>query len=87
MTPTPVSDKRIADTLLDLLDRRSPASSICPSDVARALRDDDWRALMPAVRRVADRLAADGRCEVTQRGEVVEAESARGPIRIRRPRQ
>lgn len=41
------------------------------------------RALEPA-RRAARRLVAEGRVEITQRGEVVDPDSARGPIRIRR---
>ncbi|HEX8497791.1 MAG TPA: DUF3253 domain-containing protein [Actinomycetales bacterium] len=45
---------------------------------------DDWRRLMPAARAVAGRLAAEGTVEVTQRGEVVDVATARGPVRVRR---
>jgi hypothetical protein len=41
---------------------------------------------MPAAREAAGRLAAAGEVEVTQRGEVVDVHTARGPVRIRRPR-
>jgi hypothetical protein len=40
---------------------------------------------MPAARAAAGRLAAAGQVEVTQRGEVVDVATARGPVRVRRP--
>jgi hypothetical protein len=71
--------------ILDLLDERSP-STICPSDVARAVGPEDgWRDLMQPVRDAAAALARRGLIEVTQGGEVVDVTSARGPVRIRRP--
>ena len=71
--------------VLDLVDRRGPGRTICPSEAARALAGDDgFRELMPAVRAAARVLAARGEVEVTQGGRVVDVESARGPIRLRR---
>ena len=71
--------------ILDLLERRAPAT-ICPSDVARAVGPaDGWRALMGPVRAAAQRLVDAGALEVTQGGEVVDLATARGPIRLRRP--
>lgn len=84
-----MTDERIVEVLQALLDARSPAATICPSDVARAIAPDDeaaWRALMPDVRRIAAALAARGEVRVTQRGKAVDALSARGPIRLGRPR-
>jgi hypothetical protein len=72
--------------ILQLLSQRSPQSSICPSDAARAARPDGWRALMDDVRAAAGRLASRGEVDVTQRGRVVDIATARGPVRIRRPR-
>lgn len=79
-------DQAIVDTILTLLASRAPSASICPSDVARTLSSDEriWRAQMPAIRRVAARLAADGRVKVTRGSEEVDALSKGGPIRIRR---
>jgi len=79
MTP---SDERIAVAILDLAQARGVDKTLCPSEVARQF-GPDWRALMPDVRRVARRLAAEGRISVTQRGRVVDAEQARGAIRLR----
>jgi hypothetical protein len=69
--------------ILSLLAQRAAGATICPSEVARAM-DEDWRPLMPAVREAAAGLVASGDIEVTQGGEVVALESARGPIRLRR---
>ena len=78
-------DRALERTIGALLDRRAPAS-ICPSDAARAVDPQGWRALMPRARAAAGRLAAAGEVEVTQRGGVVDVATARGPVRVRRPR-
>ena len=68
-----------------LLARRAAGATICPSDAARALDPDGWRARMDEVRAVAYAMADRGELEVTQRGVVVDGRTARGPIRLRRP--
>ncbi|MFG2310512.1 DUF3253 domain-containing protein [Streptomyces sp. NPDC048566] len=73
--------------ILDLLDRRAPTATICPSDAARAVYtgdDDGWRALMEPARRAARRLAAAGEVEITQAGRPVRTSHPHGPVRIRR---
>ena len=67
-----------------LFDARAPGATICPSEAARAVDPEGWRALMPQAREAAGRLAAWGAVEVMQRGEVVDVATARGPVRIRR---
>ena len=82
-------DAAITATMLELIDARAEHATICPSDVARALRPDDesaWRALMAPIRQVAAGLAAAGRVRVTRKGEPVDATAPGGPIRIGRPR-
>ena len=75
----------LEQAILDLLDERAP-KTICPSDVARAVGTaDGWRELMQPVRDAAGRLVARGEVEVTQKGEVIDLATVRGPIRIRRP--
>ena len=76
-------EDELARAIEELLDARR--GSICPSDAARRVAPDGWRPLMDAARAAAARLAGEGRVEVTQRGEVVDPATARGPIRIRRP--
>jgi hypothetical protein len=88
--PLPPTDADIAEAIEALLAARAASSSICPSEVARRLRADEWRSLMPAVRRVAATMAAAGRLRITQ-GEAAVLPQAlldgavRGPIRLRRP--
>jgi hypothetical protein len=69
--------------ILKLLRQRKAGSSICPSDAARAARPQGWRLLMDDVRAAAARLADRGEVDISQRGQRVDAETARGPIRIR----
>jgi hypothetical protein len=82
----PEIDRRLEQTIIDLLEKRALTSTICPSDAARAVGDDDWRDLMDASRSAAARLVAKGEVEITQGGEPVDLATARGPIRIRRLR-
>jgi hypothetical protein len=79
-------DRQLEQTIDALLDRRRPDASICPSEAARAVDPEGWRELMPAARAAAGRLAATGAVEVTQAGAVVDVATARGPVRVRRPR-
>jgi len=76
---------RLEQAIDALLDDRRAGATICPSEAARAVDPEGWRELMPAARAAAGRLAAAGRVEVTQRGEVVDVATARGPVRVRRP--
>ena len=70
-------------TILALLARGGPGMTICPSEAARALGVEDWRAAMPAVREAAFAMADRGTLEVTQKGAVVDGRTARGAIRLR----
>jgi hypothetical protein len=72
--------------ILTMLASRKPTSTICPSDVARDVAPDDWRPLMDPVRAAASRLVEAGQVEITQHGEVVDLDTVKGPIRIRRKR-
>lgn len=80
--PSPGEVERV---VLGLLAQRAPGRTICPSEAARALAGEDFRPLMPAVRDAARGLVARGALEVTQRGQVVDLDAARGPIRLRLP--
>ncbi|QDV75876.1 DUF3253 domain-containing protein [Botrimarina mediterranea] len=77
----------IEEAILSLLSQRVPGKTICPSEPARQVRPDNWRRLMEATRAVAAQLASQGRIEVTQRGQVIDITSARGPVRLRLPRE
>ncbi len=75
--------ERIEDAIRALVDERGPDRTACPSEVARLfVGADRLRELMPHVREAAARLAERGEIAVTQRGEAVDARTARGPIRL-----
>jgi hypothetical protein len=67
----------------DLLASRDPGKTICPSDAARALGGDDgFRPLMDTVRSAAQELVDEGRIVVTQKGERVDLDTVKGPVRL-----
>lgn len=73
----------IRDAIRALTRERAP-KSICPSEAARRVagEDGDWRSLMPAVRKTAGALAANGEIVITQRGQPVDLSAVRGPVRL-----
>ena len=74
----------IAEAIDALLAARRADASICPSEVARRLSPDDWRALMPRVREVAFDMARAGRVRITQGDRAVNpVQPVGGPIRLR----
>lgn len=76
-------DRQLEDAIRGLLAARRAGATICPSEAARQVDADGWRALMEPARRAAGRLVAAGEVEVTQQGRVVDPATARGPIRVR----
>lgn len=78
---------RIEEEIAAQVARRGPDRTICPSEVARALAgDEDFRALMPHVREAAAEMAERGEVVATQKGQPVDARTAKGPIRLGTPR-
>lgn len=80
-----ISSDDIAQEILRQLSRRAVDSSICPSQVARALQSDEgaWRELMPQVRDAAAALRDSGRLRITRGGvDVPGDELNRGAIRL-----
>ena len=80
------TDLLLEETIATLLNARARTSTICPSDAARAVGDDQWRGLMEPARRAARRMVARGELQITQGGMVVDPSTAKGPIRLRWPR-
>ena len=75
--------------IFEMLAARQAASTLCPSEVARALAADGsaWRPWMPRVRQVAHALAEAQRIVVTRGGVPVDALAGGGPIRLGLPRK
>ncbi|MFP7570864.1 DUF3253 domain-containing protein [Marivita sp. S2033] len=67
----------MAGALMALARERGPGKTFCPSEAARQLAQD-WRPLMPEIRRLAGSLPL----QATQKGKIVDAETASGPIRL-----
>ena len=78
MTPDPIEAG-----ILALTAARGPQASICPSEVARALKPDGWQSLMTSVRRAAIRLAGAGAIDILRKGKPVPPGEVRGVIRLR----
>jgi hypothetical protein len=81
-----VNATQIRQKILELVNARGVGKSICPSEVARALAPEDWRAAMPAVRAEAQLLVDEQAIIATQQGEIVSPLTARGPIRLALPK-
>ena len=69
--------------LLDLLDRRAPDATLCPSEVARKLAPEDWRGTMGEVHAAVDGLILRRAISISWQGKSLTARS--GPYRIARP--
>jgi hypothetical protein len=88
-SPKPSAHPSLEAEILRLVAERGPDKTICPSDAARSLAGpigDDWGALMPQVRRIAVRLATEGRVVITRKGKQVDPHDFKGVYRIGQPR-
>ena len=87
-------DEELEAAILTLLSERGRDKTICPSEAAKLAAAEEggwertppqtvWQPLMVAARAAARRLAARGKIVITQRGAVVDPDTAKGPIRLR----
>jgi hypothetical protein len=80
-------DARLEQAILDLLRERTArhgrATTICPSEAARAIAPNAWQPLMEPTRAAARRLVARSVVVITQAGHEVDPSRAKGPIRIK----
>lgn len=75
--------------ILRLVAERGVDRTICPSEAARAVggdHPDQWGPLMQPVRRLAVRLAKEGRIVITRKGRAVDPDDFRGVYRLGLPR-
>lgn len=86
-------DRELEAAIIELLEQRARSATICPSDAAKrvatnvgddAVDEAAWRELVEPARAAARRLVREGAVEICQDGRVVDASTAKGPIRIRR---
>jgi hypothetical protein len=76
-------DRDLEAAILELLTQRSRGASICPSEAARQVGGEQWRDLMEPARAAARRLVVAQHVDILQGSRVVDASTAKGPIRIR----
>ncbi|QRG05103.1 DUF3253 domain-containing protein [Xanthobacter dioxanivorans] len=91
--PSPDAEDHLPDeaeaeaVLLRLSAACAPGKSLSPMDAAQALMPkDQWQRALPLVRRVAVRLALDGRLMIYRKGKVVDPADFRGVYRLGPPR-
>jgi hypothetical protein len=84
----------VAQKILELLALTPPDGSVSPTDVAKAVAEarrrpkdppDLWRRYLPAVKQQALHLARAGKLVVLRKGKPVDAQTAKGVIRYKRP--
>jgi hypothetical protein len=78
----------IEAAIFRLLGEIPAGKTISPTDAANALTPGpQWHVLMPAVRRVAIRLALAGRLVIYRKGKPVDPNDFKGVYRLGLPRQ
>ncbi|BBF93016.1 DUF3253 domain-containing protein [Blastochloris tepida] len=83
---TDTEEATVANVILDLAAARG-GGTLCPTEAARAASGTaDWHHLMPLVRRVAVRLALEGRIVITRKGKPVDPTDFKGVYRLGLPR-
>lgn len=65
--------------------QRGPKKSTCPSEIARMLFPNDWWAHMKDIVEIAIDLQTNGEVMITQKGQPVDINHIKGPIRIKLP--
>lgn len=76
MTATP------REMALMLLASQAADATVCPSEVARAIAPESWRAAMPSVHAAVDTLVEEGRVQLSWKGKTLAKRC--GPYRIGR---
>lgn len=69
--------------IMDLLMIRGRTKSICPSEVARQIDNENFKEYMEDIRCAARRLVLKEKIEITQKNKLVESLNFKGPIRLR----
>jgi hypothetical protein len=90
MSSESIDISALETSMLSLIAERGPEKTICPSDVARAVsggHPDQWGPLMQPIRKVAVRLAGEGRLVVYRKGKPVDPANFKGVYRLGLPRE
>lgn len=85
MTSAPPDLAHLEARMLSLIAEHGPGKTLCPSDVARALvgsHPDNWGPLMLPIRKIAVRLAQEGRLVIYRKGKPADPEAFKGVYRL-----
>ncbi|WDF68690.1 DUF3253 domain-containing protein [Sphingobacterium oryzagri] len=78
-----MKDDKIIESILSTAQARGDEKTFCPSEIARELFPENWRAHMQEVVEAAIGLQKQGKVVITQKGEPVDIDHIKGPIRIK----
>lgn len=73
------------ELILELVDERGEEKTVCPSEVARAKRDENWQQLMGEIRVRAIKLADAGQIAIYRKGKPADPHDFKGVYRLGLP--
>lgn len=80
-----MSEDLIESAILDLVEKRGPSKSICPSEAAKSAFGDKWNGHMRHVRAAAVHLARQGKVTILRKGKPADPENFKGVYRLSLP--
>ncbi|MEM0985153.1 MAG: DUF3253 domain-containing protein [Pseudomonadota bacterium] len=75
----------VRTAILSLVEVRGVGKTICPTEAAKAVSKDRWRAVLPDVRAEAVRLAKAGEIMIYRKGKPVDPGAFKGVYRLGLP--
>ncbi|MGB3624261.1 MAG: DUF3253 domain-containing protein [Henriciella sp.] len=75
----------LEEIILRLVEERGAGKTVCPSEAARAFREDNWQSLMGEVRANAVRLAHRGEIAIYRKGKPADPDDFKGVYRLGLP--
>lgn len=73
------------ELIVELVSERGAEKTVCPSEVARAKRDENWQQLMGEIRVRAVKLADAGQIVIYRKGKPVDPHDFKGVYRLGLP--
>ncbi|WP_233348674.1 DUF3253 domain-containing protein [Henriciella algicola] len=73
------------ELIIELVSERGADKTVCPSEVARAKRDENWQQLMGEIRVRAVKLADAGQIAIYRNGKPVDPHDFKGVYRLGLP--
>ena len=76
------NNQLIRSRLLEFACKRGKNKTFCPSEVARSINPENWRALMYSIRKEGNEMIKSNILFCTQKGEPADPMITKGPIRF-----